>query len=307
MPIQPVDKVWMDGKLVDWEDARIHVVSHALHYGTGVFEGIRSYETPRGPAIFRLTDHIKRLYRSAHIYSMEIPFSQEEVIGGALATVRENGMGACYVRPLVWRGYAEMGINPLLASVNVAIAVWEWATYLGQDCLDNGARVSISSWRKHDPNIIPPAAKATGQYINSALAKIQAVKAGYDDAIMLSHDGYVADGTGENLFVIRDGVLMTPPESSGILLGITRDTVIRIARDRGYEVQERELVRSDLYTADEVFFTGTAAEVTPLREIDDRIIGAGGRGPITEELQTAYFDAVGGRSPQYDDWCEYAS
>ena len=304
MPVEPVDKIWMDGELVDWDKAQIHVLTHALHYGTGVFEGIRAYHTDEGAAIFRLTDHIRRLYRSAHIYAMDVPFTQDELIQGAKDTVRENGMDACYVRPLVWRGYAEMGINPLHASVNCAIAVWEWATYLGQDCLDNGARVTISSWRKHDPNIIPPAAKATGQYINSGLAKIQAVKAGYDDAIMLSHDGYVADGTGENLFIIRDGVLHTPPESSGILLGITRDSVMRIARDLGYEVQERELVRSDLYTADEVFFTGTAAEVTPIKEVDDRTIGAGGRGPMTERIQSTFFEAVKGRIPEYRDWCE---
>ncbi|HVM11157.1 MAG TPA: branched-chain amino acid transaminase [Actinomycetota bacterium] len=306
MPIQPVDKVWMDGKLIDWEDARIHVVSHALHYGTGVFEGIRAYETVRGPAIFRLTDHMKRLLRSAHIYAMDVPFGLEELVEGAKETVRENRLRACYVRPIVWRGYGEMGLNFLPASVNVAIAVWEWATYLGQDCLDNGARVMVSSWKKHDPNIIPPAAKATGQYINSGLAKMQAVKAGYDDAIMLSHDGYVADGTGENLFVVRGETLHTPPEGSGILLGITRDSVMRIARDLGYEVIERELVRSDLYTADEVFFTGTAAEVTPIREVDDRTVGTGRPGPVTKRIQETYFRAVKGELPAYEDWCEYA-
>ncbi|HYH27972.1 MAG TPA: branched-chain amino acid transaminase [Actinomycetota bacterium] len=305
MQIQPVDKIWMDGKLVDWEDARIHVVSHALHYGTGVFEGIRAYETDRGAAVFRLTDHMRRLLRSAHIYAMEMPFSLDELIQGAKDTVRENGMRSCYVRPIVWRGYGEVGLNPLPASVNVAIAVWEWGTYLGAEALEHGARVMISSWRKHDPNIIPPAAKATGQYINSGLAKIQAVKAGYDDAIMLSHDGFVADGTGENLFIVRDGVLHTPPEGSGILLGITRDSVMRIARDLGYEVIERDLVRTDLYTADEVFFTGTAAEVTPLREVDDRVIGNGDRGPITEEIQRTFFEVVAGKHPDYADWNEH--
>ena len=304
-PIQPVDKIWMDGKLVDWEDARIHVVSHALHYGTGVFEGVRAYETDRGAAVFRLSDHMRRLLRSAHIYAMEIPFSHGELVQGAKDTVRENGMRSCYVRPIVWRGYGEVGLNPLPASVNVAIAVWEWGTYLGPEALEHGARVMISSWRKHDPNIIPPAAKATGQYINSGLAKMQAVKSGYDDAIMLSHEGYVADGTGENLFIVRDGVLHTPPESSGILLGITRDSVMRIARDLGHEVIERDLVRTDLYTADEVFFTGTAAEVTPIREVDDRTIGNGDRGPITERIQRTFFEAVAGRRPEYSEWCEH--
>lgn len=306
MPINPSEKIWMDGKLVDWEDATVHVLTHALHYGSGIFEGIRAYETKKGPAIFRLTDHIRRLFRSAKIYMIEVPFTIEEIIEAARDTVRANRMKACYVRPIVWHGYAEMGLNPLYAPVNVAIMVWEWGTYLGDDALENGARVRVSSWRKHDPNIIPPAAKSTGQYINSGLAKVEAVKGGYDDAIMLSHDGFVADGSGENLFIVRDGVLMTPPESSGILLGVTRDSVMRIARDLGYEVHERRLSRSDLYTADEVFFTGTAAEVTPIKEVDDRTIGQGGRGPITKEIQETFFAAVKGELPQYEAWNEYA-
>ncbi|HZA60496.1 MAG TPA: branched-chain amino acid transaminase [Actinomycetota bacterium] len=305
MPVQPVDKIWIDGKLIDWEDARVHVLTHALHYGSGVFEGIRAYETERGAAVFRLTDHIDRLFRSAQIYSIDIPFSKEEIIEGSKELLRANHMKSSYVRPLVWHGYGEMGLNPLKAPVNVAVMTWEWGTYLGEECMTNGARVEVSSWRKHDPNIIPPGAKATGQYINSGLAKVQAVKSGYDDAIMLSHDGYVADGTGENLFVVRDGVLMTPPESCGILLGFTRDTVITLARDLGYEVIERELVRSDLYTADEVFYTGTAAEVTPIREIDQRPIGSGTRGPVAKDMQDAYFAAVKGQTEKYDAWCEY--
>ncbi len=305
MPIEPVDKIWMDGKLVDWEDAKVHALTHALHYGSGVFEGIRAYETKKGPAVFRLTDHIKRLFRSAQIYMIDMPFSIEELVAGAKETVRVNGLKSCYVRPLVYHGYGEMGLNPLYAPVNVMIAVWHWGAYLGEDALENGARVKISSWRKHDPNIIPPAAKASGQYINSALAKVDAVKAGYDDAVMLSHDGYIADGTGENLFIVRDGVLMTPPESSGILLGVTRDSVIRIAQDLGYEVKERRLTRADLYTADEVFFTGTAAEVCPIKEVDDRTVGAGGRGPIAKEIQSIFYAAVKGELPQYEAWNEY--
>ena len=306
MPIQPVDKIWMDGKLVDWHDATVHVLTHALHYGSGAFEGIRAYETKDGPGIFRLTDHIKRLFRSAQIYMMEIPFTVEELVQGAKDTVRENGVKSCYVRPLVYHGYGEMGLNPLYAPVNVAIAVWAWGTYLGDEALENGCRLLISSWRRPDPNAFPVQAKATGQYINSGLAKVEAVKAGYDDALMLSPDGTVAEGTGENLFIVRDGVLTTPPESSGALMGITRDSILTIARDLGYEIVERKLVRSDLYTADEAFLTGTAAEVTPVREVDGRTIGTGTRGAMTKELQQTYFSAVKGEIDRYSHWVELA-
>lgn len=305
MPIQPVEKIWMDGELVDWDQARIHVLSHALHYGSGVFEGIRAYETQRGAAVFRLTDHIRRLFRSAHIYMTEIPFSPDRLVDAVKQTIRANGLRACYVRPLVFHGYGEMGLNPLPAPVNVIIAAWPWGAYLGDDALENGARVRVSTWRRPDPNVLPAAAKATGQYINSGLAKVEAIKAGYEDAIMLSPEGTVAEGTGENLFIVRDGVVITPPESAGILLGITRDSVMRIARDLGYELVERKLNRSDLYTADEVFFTGTAAEVCPIREIDDRAIGAGTRGPVTKEIQQTFYAAAKGELPQYDSWVEY--
>ncbi|HYZ10472.1 MAG TPA: branched-chain amino acid transaminase, partial [Actinomycetota bacterium] len=262
MPIQPVDKVWMDGKLVDWEDATVHVLTHALHYGTGVFEGIRAYETPKGPGVFRLTDHMKRLFRSAQVYMIDIPFTLEEMVQGAKDTVRASGLKSCYVRPIVYRGYGEMGLNPLNAPVNVAIGVWPWGTYLGDDCLENGARLIISSWRRPDPNVLPTGAKATGQYINSGLAKVEAIKGGYDDALMLSPEGTLAEGSGENLFIVRENTLITPPESAGILMGVTRSSVTTIARDLGYEVLERKFVRSDIYTADEAFLTGTAAEVT---------------------------------------------
>ena len=305
MPIEPVDKIWMDGKLVDWEDAKVHVLTHALHYGSGVFEGIRAYETKRGPAIFRLTDHIRRLFRSAGVYMMQIPFSVDELVAASKETVASSGLAACYVRPIVYRGYGEMGLNPIHAPINVAIAVWPWATYLGQECIENGARLMISSWRRPDPNTLPAQAKATGQYINSGLAKIEAVHSGFDDAIMLGSDGYVAEATGENLFLVRDGTLITPPESSGVLLGVTRDSVIRIARDLGYRTSERKITRADVYTSDEAFLTGTAAEVTPIREVDHRPIGAGGRGPITKEIQQTYFATVKGEIEKYDHWCEY--
>lgn len=304
MPIQPVDKIWMDGKLVDWEDATVHVLTHALHYGTGVFEGIRAYETPKGPGIFRLTDHMKRLFRSAQVYMIDIPFSLDELVEASKDTVRASDLKACYVRPIVYRGFGEMGLNPLNAPVNVAIGVWPWGTYLGDDCLENGARLIISSWRRPDPNVLPTGAKATGQYINSGLAKVEAIKGGYDDALMLSPEGVVAEGSGENLFIVRGNTLITPPESAGILMGVSRDAVITIARDLGYEVIERKFVRSDIYTADEAFLTGTAAEVTPVREVDDRPIGSGTRGPVTKEVQQTYFSAVKGGLDQYADWVE---
>jgi branched-chain amino acid aminotransferase len=306
MPITPVEKIWMDGELVDWDQARVHVLTHALHYGSGLFEGIRAYETPKGPGIFRLTDHIERLFQSAQVYMIEIPYSVEQLVHAAKDVVRVNGLKSCYVRPLVFHGYGEMGLNPLPAPVNVSVAAWPWGTYLGDDCLENGARLIISSWRRPDPNVLPAQAKATGQYINSGLAKVEALKAGYDDAIMLSQDGHVAEGTGENLFLVRDGVLITPPESSGVLKGITRDSAIRIATDLDLEVTERKLVRSDVYTADEAFLTGTAAEVTPIREVDDRPIGEGTRGPVTKEIQQTFFSAVKGEIDLYSDWVELA-
>jgi branched-chain amino acid aminotransferase len=302
VPVQPVSKIWMDGELVDWGEAKIHVLTHALHYGTGVFEGIRAYHTNRGTAVFRLQDHVRRLFRSAHLYHIEIPFSAEAVEEAIVETVRENGLEECYIRPLVYRGYGEMGLNPLIAPVNVSIAVWKWGLYLGEDALERGATAKISSWKRLDANIIPPAAKATGQYINSGLAKVEAVKAGYDEGIMLNLEGNVTDGTGENVFVVRDGVIWTPPISAGCLDGITRDSVITLARDLGYEVVERDLTRTDLYFAEEAFFTGTAAEVCPIREVDDRSVGANGRGPITKELQTAFFAAAHGETERYANW-----
>jgi branched-chain amino acid aminotransferase len=305
VPIEPVAKIWMDGKLVEWEHATVHVLTHGLHYGSGVFEGIRTYGTKRGPAIFRLTDHIRRLFRSAHVYHMDIPFSLDELVEGAKETVRVNGLRECYVRPMVYRGYGEMGLNPLPAPVNVSIAVWKWGLYLGEESRETGVRAKISSWKRLDHNILPPGVKATGQYINSSLAKIEALKGGYDEAIMLNMAGYVTDGSGENVFVIKDGVFLTPPFQAGCLDGITRDSVMAIARDLGYEVVERNLSRLDLYTADEAFFTGTAAEVAPIREVDDRSVGSNGRGPITKEIQETFMAAVHGEIDRYQGWLDF--
>jgi branched-chain amino acid aminotransferase len=307
VPIQPGNKIWMDGKLVDWEDATIHVLTHALHYGSGVFEGIRAYETRQGPAVFRLPEHLRRLSRSALVYHMDIPFSQDELVEAIKDTVRANGMKACYVRPLVYRGYGELGLNPLGAPINVSVAVWPWGLYLGEDGVERGVRAKVSSWKRIDHNILPPGVKATGQYINSSLAKVEAIKGGYDEAILLNMAGYVTDGSGENVFVFRDGVLLTPPVQAGCLDGITRDSVMRIARDAGYEVVERNLSRLDLYTADEAFFTGTAAEVVPVREIDDRVVGHNGRGPVTKELQETFLAAAHGEIDRYRGWLTHVA
>ena len=305
MPITPTEHIWMDGTLVPWADAKVHVLTHSLHYGSGVFEGIRAYATKKGPAVFRLTDHTRRLYNSAKIFSIEIPYTPETIIEACKETVRANGLPECYVRPIVYLGYGEMGLNPLPCSVNVSIIVWPWGAYLGDDGVRRGVRMKVSSWRRHDPNIIPPAAKGTGQYINSQLAKIEAIKGGYDEAIQLNPQGYVAEATGENIFLVRDGELLTPPLSAGALVGITRDSIMRIARDLGIGVHEADLQRSDLYTADEVFVCGTAAEVTPVREIDDRAIGAGEPGPLTKKIQEVYQAAVHGKVDRYADWLEH--
>jgi branched-chain amino acid aminotransferase len=305
VPIQPVDKIWMDGKLLDWEDATVHVLTHALHYGSGAFEGVRAYETSRGPAIFRLSDHVRRLFRSCHVYQMEIPFSQEEVFQAVVDTVRANGLRSCYIRPLVYRGYGEMGLNPLFAPVNVTVACWPWGSYLGDEGLQKGVRAKISSWKRTDHNILPPGAKATGQYINSGLAKVEAVNAGYDEAIMLNMAGYVTDGSGENVFIVKDGALHTPPFQAGCLDGITRDSIMAIARVMGLTVHERNLSRLDLYTADEAFYTGTAAEVVPIREVDDRAVGSNGPGRITKELQRVFFAAAHGEDPRYESWLTF--
>ena len=303
MPIEKTAKIWMDGELVDWDDAQVHVLTHTLHYGSGVFEGIRAYPTSEGPAVFRLTDHIERLHQSAHLFLMDLPYSVEELVEATRETIRVNDVESCYIRPLAYLGYGEMGLNPLPCPVNVSIAVWPWGTYLGDEGIKHGVRMKVSSWRRMDPNVNPVAAKGTGIYINSSLAKVEALKAGYDEAILLNTHGFVAECTGENIFVVRDGVLLTPPLSSGALEGITRDSVMTIARDLGYEVVESDLLRSDLYSADEAFLSGTAAEIVPMREVDDREIGEPGE--ITRKIQETYFAAVHGEVEQYRHWLDY--
>lgn len=303
MPIPEVEKIWMDGELVDWKDATIHLLSHSLHYGSGVFEGIRAYETPRGAAVFRLADHLERLERSGLIYHMPLPYNLEELIEATKMVIRANGLKSCYIRPIAFRGYGEMGLHPLAAPVNVAIAVWPWGAYLGEEGIEHGVKAKVSSFRRNETNSIPTAAKATGQYLNSILAKMEVTEAGYDEAVLLNMHGHIADGAGENIFVVRKGVVATPPTSSGALEGITRDSIIRIAEDFEIPCREKDLIRTDLYTADEAFFTGTAAEVVPIRSIDDRVIGD--PGPITRRIQEKFFEIVKGQDPAYESWLEY--
>jgi branched-chain amino acid aminotransferase len=297
----------MDGDLVDWDQARVHVLTHTMHYGSGVFEGVRAYPTARGVAVFRLRDHVRRLLASARIFMIDVPFTEDRLVEACREVVRVNDLtDGCYLRPLVYLGYGEMGLNPLPCPVNVSIAAWPWGTYLGDDGVANGVSVKISSWRRHDVNAVPTAAKGTGMYVNSSLAKVEALKAGYDEAILLAQDGRISECTGENIFIVRDGVLLTPPTSdAGALDGITQDTVETIARDLGYEVRHEQLVRTDLYLADEAFLTGTAAEVVPIRAVDDRPVGAGRPGPVTTELQQTYFATVRGEVDRYKDWLDH--
>ncbi|HEX3541821.1 MAG TPA: branched-chain-amino-acid transaminase [Acidimicrobiales bacterium] len=305
MPITKSDKVWMDGVLVDWDDANIHILTHSLHYGLGVFEGIRAYATDQGPAVFRLTDHILRLFDSAKIFMIDIPFTADQLIEAVKDTVRINGLPECYIRPIVYLGYGEMGLNPLPCPVNVSIAVWPWGTYLGAEGIKHGVRMKISSWQRHDPNAIPPAAKGTGMYINSCLAKVEALKAGYDEAILLSPQGFVSECTGENIFIVKGGRIITPPVTAGALPGITQSSVFAIAHDLGYECDFGNLLRSDVYTADEAFLSGTAAEVVPIRSVDDRSVGTGEPGPITRKIQEMFEAAVRGRVDRHKDWVEH--
>ncbi|MBJ7292661.1 MAG: branched-chain amino acid transaminase [Ilumatobacteraceae bacterium] len=300
----PTPKIWMNGKLVDWDKAQVHVLTHTLHYGTGVFEGIRAYETSDGPAIFRLTEHIKRLHSSAKIMGMELPYSVDELVAATKETVVSTGLPSCYIRPIAYYGYGEMGLNTLPCTVDIAIACWPWGAYLGEDALTKGVRMKISSWTRHDHNTMPPAAKTVGNYVNSSLAKVEALKAGYDEAIMLSPHGFVAECTGENIFVSRHGVIITPPLSAGALEGITQSSVTRIAHDLGYEVQVGNLARSDLYIADEIFVCGTAAEVSAVNSVDDRVVPC--PGPMTAAIGEVYGKAVRGQDDRYRDWCELA-
>ena len=298
------DLIWMNGELVAYEDAKVHVLTHALHYGTGVFEGVRAYETPRGTAIFRHTDHIDRLFRSASLYHMEIPFSKAEIRSATHEVIVRNGFKSCYIRPLVFRGAGSMGLYPLDCPVEVIIATWEWGSYLGDEGKRNGVRAKVSSWRRIPSDSLIPSAKASGQYLNSVLAKVEADKAGYEEAILLDGRGFVCEGTGENLFVVKNGKIATPGFSNDILGGINRLAAIEIAQDLGYEVIERDVARGELYHADEIFMTGTAAELTPIREVDDLPVGDGARGPVTERIQSVFEDALHGRSERYADWLD---
>jgi branched-chain amino acid aminotransferase len=303
--VNKTEKIWMDGVFVNWDDAKIHILTHALHYGTGVFEGIRCYETARGPAVFRLRDHMKRLYNSAKIHTMEIPYRMDELTRAVKETVKINKVRECYIRPIVYRGYGEMGLNPLRNPVNVAVAVWPWGTYLGEEGLRKGVRCKVSSWMRIDTRILPPLAKSTANYLNSVLAKLEALSCGYDEAILLNMNGYVSEGPGENIFMVKDGCLVTPPRSSGALYGFTMDSVMELAKDMSIPTLEREIIRDELYMADEVFFTGTAAELTPIREIDGRVIGSGSVGPLTKQLQDKFFRVIRGEDPKFEKWLDY--
>lgn len=304
MPITPTDKIWMNGDLVDWDKAQVHVLTHGLHYGSGVFEGIRAYETADGPAIFRLTEHIERLFNSAKILGMEIPYSVQEIIDACKQTVASTGLSSCYLRPIAYLGYGEMGLNTLPCSIDVAIACWPWGAYLGDDAVAKGVRLKTSSWTRHDHNTMPPAAKTTGNYVNSSLAKVEAIKAGYDEAVMLAPNGLVAECSGENIFAARHGKLITPPLSAGALEGITQSTVLTIARDLGYDAVVDNLARTDLYVAEEAFVCGTAAEVSSVNSVDDREIPC--PGPKTSAIAEMYNSVIRGEIEQYKDWCELA-
>ena len=299
--MQETEKIWMNGELVDWADAKVHVGVHGLHYGSGVFEGIRCYDTPKGPAVFRLGDHMQRLQNSARLLYMQIPYSADELTAACNELIGANGLPECYLRPIAFYGYGELGVATRGNPVETVIMSWPWGSYLGEDGLKNGIRAKISSWQRVPPNVVPHVSKATGVYLNSMLAVTEANNAGYDEAILLTPEGTVADGSGENIFVVRDGVLYTPDLATGILPGITRDSVTQIAQDLGYTVLEKALIRSDLYLADEVFMCGTAAEVTPLRSVDDHEIGVG---PITLAIQKAYLGTVRGQREQWSHWLD---
>ncbi|HEY3830715.1 MAG TPA: branched-chain amino acid transaminase [Acidimicrobiia bacterium] len=305
MPITPTKHIWMNGKMVDWDAAQIHVLTHSLHYGMAVFEGIRAYETDRGAAVFRLTDHIERLHRSAHMMMMDMPYTVDELVDATKQVVRDSRLPSCYIRPIAYYGYGEMGLNTMPCTTDVTIACWPWGLYLGEDALTKGVRMKISSWRRHDHNIMPPASKTSGNYVNSSLAKVEALKAGYDEALLLNPQGMVSECTGENIFVVVDGTIVTPPTAAGALKGITQDTVTAIARDHGFEVRVGDLARSDLYVAEEMFVVGTAAEVSAVNSVDDRTIPC--PGPMTTAIATEYAQVVRGQVDKYKDWCEHVA
>lgn len=297
-------KIWYNGEFVDWKEAKVHVLSHGLHYGSGVFEGIRCYATEKGSFIFRLKEHVDRMYRSAKLYKMEIPYSKEEVKEAAKETIRINGLDACYIRPIAFYGYHHLGVNPAGCPVDCAIAVWRWGTYLGAEALESGIRCTLSPWRRIDPNTLAVTAKATGHYLNSMLAVQDAKERGFDEAIMLDNSGYVAEGPGENIFAVKNAILYTPGAESSILPGVTRASVIELAQAIGYEVVEKPITKEELLNADELFFTGTAAEVSPIREIDNVTIGEGKRGEVTGDIQRKFFDVVNAKEEKYMRWLE---
>jgi branched-chain amino acid aminotransferase len=299
--VQETEKIWMNGELVDWAEAKVHVGVHGLHYGSGVFEGMRCYDTPKGPAVFRLGEHMQRLHNSARLLHMQIPYSVDELKEATNELLGANGLDECYIRPIAFYGYGQLGVAARGNPVETVLMSWPWGSYLGEEGLANGIRAKISSWQRIPPNVVPHVAKATGVYLNSMLAVTEANNAGYDEAILLTPEGTVADGSGENIFVVKNGVIYTPDLASGILPGITRDTVTQIAQDLGHTVLEKALIRSDLYLADEVFMTGTAAEVTPLRSVDDHEIGVG---EITLAIQKAYLDTVRGKSERWSHWLD---
>ena len=302
--MEQADLIWMNGDFVPWDEAKVHVLTHGLHYGTGVFEGIRAYDTELGTAIFRHREHLDRLYRSAELYYMPIPYGPDELRSAVHDLIARNGLASCYIRPIVFRGYGHMGLFPLDAPVDVTIAAWNWGAYLGEHSKHSGVRAKVSSWRRISADSLIPHAKACGQYLNSVLAKIESHKAGYEEAILLDDHGRVCEGSGENVFVVRDGCIYTPPQTAGILDGINRRSAMQIARDLGHEVVERDLARAELYLADEIFLTGTAAELVPVREIDDHTVGGGEPGPVTREVQSQFDDALHGRSERYRDWLD---
>jgi branched-chain amino acid aminotransferase len=300
--VEKSELIWMNGEFVAWDDAKVHVLSHGLHYGTGVFEGIRCYETERGPAIFRHTDHLDRLEKSARMYYLPLPYGREEIREATHELIRRNELRSCYIRPLAFRGYGEMGLFAKSAPVDVVIAVWPWGAYLGDEGKQHGVRAKVSSWRRISPDSLIPHSKASGQYLNSILAKTESANAGYDEAILLDQRGLVCEGSGENIFVVRDGVICTPPHVASILDGINRKSVIQIARDLGYDVVERDIARAELYMAEEVFLTGTAAELVPVREIDDHDLGEPGE--MTKVIQSKFEDALHGRAQEYLEWLD---
>lgn len=307
MPITPTKYIWFNGELIPWENATVHVMSHALHYGSSVFEGIRCYQTPKGPAIFRLTPHTRRLFDSAKIYRMELPYSVDDINAACKTVIRDNGLTNAYLRPLVWRGYGEIGVFPLKNPVEIMVAGFEWGAYLGADALENGIDVAVSSWSRVAPNTIPAMAKAGGNYLSSQLIVMEANRHGYVEGIALGVDGNISEGSGENLFLIRDDIVYTPPITAALLPGITRDAIMKIAHQLGYEVREQNLPRESLYLADELFFTGTAAEVSAIRSVDQIPIGSGKRGPITTAIQKAFFGLFSGETEDRWGWLEYVA